>query len=59
LVRPGITGLSQTHLVRNGDLSKIGEKLSNDLFYIEHWSLFMDFSILLKTAAEFLFHRAP
>ena len=57
LVRPGITGLSQTHLARNGDLSKIGEKLSNDLFYIEHWSLFMDFSILLKTAAEFLFHR--
>jgi exopolysaccharide biosynthesis polyprenyl glycosylphosphotransferase len=59
LVRPGITGLSQTHLARSGDLSKIGEKLSNDLFYIEHWSLFMDFSILLKTAAEFLFHRAP
>jgi exopolysaccharide biosynthesis polyprenyl glycosylphosphotransferase len=58
LVRPGITGLSQTHLARNGDVSKIGEKLSNDLFYIEHWSLFMDFSILLKTATEFLFHRA-
>jgi exopolysaccharide biosynthesis polyprenyl glycosylphosphotransferase len=58
LVRPGITGWSQMHLARNGDLSKVGEKLSNDLFYIEHWSLFMDFSILLKTAAEFLFHRA-
>lgn len=58
LVRPGITGWSQIHLARNGDLSKVGEKVSNDLFYIEHWSLFMDFSILLKTAAEFLFHRA-
>jgi exopolysaccharide biosynthesis polyprenyl glycosylphosphotransferase len=58
LVRPGITGWSQIHLKRNIDLSRIGEKLSYDLFYIENWSLFMDLSIILKTAAEFLFHRA-
>jgi exopolysaccharide biosynthesis polyprenyl glycosylphosphotransferase len=58
LVRPGITGWAQIHLDRNNDLSKVGEKLSNDLFYIEHWSLFMDLSILVKTGAEFLFHRS-
>jgi exopolysaccharide biosynthesis polyprenyl glycosylphosphotransferase len=58
LVRPGITGWAQIHLARDNNISQIGTKLSNDLFYIEHWSLFMDLSILVKTAAEFLFHHA-
>ena len=58
LVRPGITGWAQIHLARDNNIAQIGTKLNNDLFYIEHWSLFMDLSILMKTAAEFLFHRA-
>jgi putative colanic acid biosynthesis UDP-glucose lipid carrier transferase len=57
LVRPGITGWSHIHMRRNVDLSAISERLAYDLFYIENWSLFLDVSILVKTLAEFLFHR--
>jgi exopolysaccharide biosynthesis polyprenyl glycosylphosphotransferase len=57
LVRPGITGWSHIHMKRDVDLSAIGDRLAYDLFYIEHWSLFMDVSIVVKTGAEFLFHR--
>jgi exopolysaccharide biosynthesis polyprenyl glycosylphosphotransferase len=58
LVRPGITGWSHVHMRRNVDTSAIGERLSYDLFYLEHWSIFMDITIIAKTAAEFLFHSA-
>jgi exopolysaccharide biosynthesis polyprenyl glycosylphosphotransferase len=58
LVRPGITGWAQVNMRRILDPSAAGEKLSYDLFYLEHWSLFLDATILLKTAAEFLFHEA-
>jgi len=58
LVRPGITGWSHVHMRRNVDTSAIGERLSYDLFYLEHWSIFMDILIICKTAAEFLFHAA-
>ena len=58
LVRPGITGWSHIHMERNVDTSAIAERLSYDLFYLEHWSIFMDILILCKTAAEFLFHSA-
>lgn len=57
LVRPGITGWSHIHMKRNVDVSAISERLAYDLFYIENWSLFLDVSILVKTLAEFLFHR--
>jgi exopolysaccharide biosynthesis polyprenyl glycosylphosphotransferase len=58
LVRPGITGWSQVHMKRVLTVSDVSEKLSHDLFYIENWSFFMDVSVVVKTAAEFLFHRA-
>jgi lipopolysaccharide/colanic/teichoic acid biosynthesis glycosyltransferase len=58
LIRPGITGWAQINMRRQLDPSEIGEKLSYDLFFLEHWSPFMDIMILCKTAAEFLFHRA-
>jgi len=58
LVRPGITGWSHVNMRRNVDTSAIGERLSYDLFYLEHWSVFMDILIICKTAAEFLFHAA-
>jgi exopolysaccharide biosynthesis polyprenyl glycosylphosphotransferase len=58
LVRPGITGWSHVNMRRNVDTSAIGERLSYDLFYLEHWSMFMDMLIICKTAAEFLFHSA-
>ncbi len=58
LVRPGITGWSQVHMKRVLVVDDVSEKLSHDLFYVENWSFFMDVSIIVKTAAEFLFHRA-
>jgi exopolysaccharide biosynthesis polyprenyl glycosylphosphotransferase len=57
LVRPGITGWSQVNMRRVLQPTEAGEKLSYDLFYVEHWSLFMDMSVIFKTAVEFLFHR--
>ena len=57
LVRPGITGWSHVQMSRKIDVSAISERLSHDLWYVENWSLFMDVSIIFKTAAEFLFQR--
>jgi exopolysaccharide biosynthesis polyprenyl glycosylphosphotransferase len=57
MVRPGITGWAQVHMQRVLDPSKAGEKLSYDLFYIEHWTLFLDVYVIVKTGAELLFHR--
>ena len=57
-VKPGITGWSQVHMPRILDPASAGEKLAFDLFYIQHWSIFMDISVLCKTAVEFLFHKA-
>ncbi len=58
LVRPGITGWSQVNMRRILEPTAVGEKLSFDLFYVEQWGIFMDLSVIFKTALEFLFHRA-
>lgn len=58
LVKPGITGWSQVHMARVLDDSDIEEKLAHDLFYVENWSPFLDITVVVKTGAEFLFHRA-
>lgn len=58
LALPGITGWAQVSLKRNLTPDDADQVLSYDLFYIEHWSFFLDLTVVLKTAAEFLFHRA-
>jgi lipopolysaccharide/colanic/teichoic acid biosynthesis glycosyltransferase len=58
IVRPGLTGWAQIQLKRNLSPSDVPEVLPYDLFYVEHTSLLLDTIIVLKTAAEFLFHRA-
>jgi len=47
-VKPGITGLWQISSAR---AHPIHENIEYDLFYIEHQSLRMDLSILLRTVA--------
>jgi exopolysaccharide biosynthesis polyprenyl glycosylphosphotransferase len=57
LVAPGITGWAQITMRRILTPADAHEKLAGDLYYIENWSPLMDFTIIVKTAAEFLFHR--
>jgi lipopolysaccharide/colanic/teichoic acid biosynthesis glycosyltransferase len=48
-VRPGLTGWSQTH-----GREEIGwpERIEQDLWYIDHWSLWLDLKILFLTVAQ-------
>ncbi len=55
-VRPGLTGWAQVHNCRGeiNSLEKARERVEYDIFYIDHWSLWLDFKILLKTIAVVL-----
>ncbi len=57
-VSPGLTACSHLYMSRNVASDAVAERLDYDLFYIRHWSLAMDIALLLKTAAEVVFHRA-
>jgi len=50
-VKPGITGWAQVHGRNALDWNK---KLALDLWYIDHQSLWLDFSILARTAGQVL-----
>ena len=52
LLQGGLTGWAQVHGWR-GDTS-IAHRVKHDLFYLEHWSLGLDFRILGMTLADFL-----
>jgi lipopolysaccharide/colanic/teichoic acid biosynthesis glycosyltransferase len=49
-VRPGLTGWSQVH-----GREEIGwpERIEQDLWYIDHWSLWLDAKIVVLTFAQF------
>lgn len=50
LVKPGITGLAQVQgLKGEHDLESMKARVRADVYYLEHWSLFMDLRILLRT----------
>jgi Undecaprenyl-phosphate glucose phosphotransferase len=51
-VKPGITGWAQVNGLRGevDSLEKARARVEHDLFYIEHWSVWLDIKILLKTA---------
>ena len=46
--KAGVTGWAQINGLR-GDTS-IAERTKYDLWYIENWSLWLDFKIMLRTA---------
>jgi len=50
-VKPGITGWAQVHGLRGeiGDLLQARERVAYDLEYIDNWSIWLDFKILLMT----------
>ncbi|MDD3180759.1 MAG: exopolysaccharide biosynthesis polyprenyl glycosylphosphotransferase [Opitutaceae bacterium] len=57
LVKPGITGLAQSEGFR-GEVSDPGllrRRHEMDLFYITHWSLWLDIEITLKTCWQVFF----
>ncbi|MDD2487214.1 MAG: sugar transferase [Candidatus Gracilibacteria bacterium] len=45
-IKPGITGMAQVNGRDNNDFD---DEVNLDIFYIENWSLVLDFKILLKT----------
>ena len=50
-MKPGLTGYWQV----NGDQqASYNRRIEMDLFYVEHWSLFFDLKILIKTPARVL-----
>jgi exopolysaccharide biosynthesis polyprenyl glycosylphosphotransferase len=51
-VRPGMTGLWQ---VSGRSLVSFDEQCLLDIYYIENWSLWLDFKILVRTIPEVLF----
>ena len=50
-VKPGITGWAQINGLRGeiDTLEKARARVTHDLYYIEHWSIWFDLHILLKT----------
>ena len=47
LVKSGITGLAQANGWRGN--TSIQKRIENDLYYLEHWSLWLDLKIIFLT----------
>jgi Undecaprenyl-phosphate glucose phosphotransferase len=58
-VKPGMTGWAQCNGARGGTpkIEQIKERVNLDLWYINNWSLWLDFQILIKTFFEVLRKR--
>jgi lipopolysaccharide/colanic/teichoic acid biosynthesis glycosyltransferase len=56
LMRPGMTGWAQVN--GNTQLSW-EERIKLDIWYIEHWSLWLDFLIIIKTIGVIIFGERP
>lgn len=57
LVRPGITGWAQVNYSYGSSSADAEEKLQYDLYYIRHYSMALDFAIILKTLQTMLFAK--
>lgn len=56
LVKPGITGWAQIHGLRGEirDVNFMQRRVEADVWYIEHWSFFLDLKIIYKTFIDAL-----
>ncbi|MBR2101226.1 MAG: undecaprenyl-phosphate glucose phosphotransferase [Prevotella sp.] len=50
-VKPGVTGWAQTHGSRGEtkELSDMVDRVEKDIWYMEHWSFWLDIQIIIKT----------
>ncbi|WP_262690035.1 undecaprenyl-phosphate glucose phosphotransferase [Kordiimonas aestuarii] len=55
-VKPGITGWAQIHGLRGetDTLEKMTKRVEYDLWYVDHWSVWLDLRILIMTAPALL-----
>jgi lipopolysaccharide/colanic/teichoic acid biosynthesis glycosyltransferase len=51
-VRPGVTGLAQVQLAADTDVRSVRRKLTYDLYYVSHMSLWLDTRIILCTVLK-------
>ena len=58
-VKPGITGWAQANGLRGATptVDLISQRVKMDLWYINNWSLWLDFQIIMRTAIEVLRKR--
>ncbi|GHF25427.1 biofilm formation protein PslA [Kordiimonas sediminis] len=58
-VKPGITGWAQVRGWRGetDTIEKLEQRLQHDLYYIDHWSLGMDISIIARTILVVLWQK--
>ncbi|MBE9490370.1 MAG: exopolysaccharide biosynthesis polyprenyl glycosylphosphotransferase, partial [Bacteroidetes bacterium] len=58
-VKPGITGWAQINGFRGetDTLDKMKKRIEYDLFYIENWSIWFDFKIIIKTILHGFIHK--
>lgn len=56
LVKPGITGLAQVRGFRGETTSKedVLRRVESDVYYLENWSLWLEWSIILRTIGHVL-----
>ena len=59
LAKPGITGWAQINGCRGEtkELSEMKERVEKDIWYIEHWSVELDASIILMTIWQMIRHN--
>lgn len=54
-VKPGITGWAQVHGYRGPlDAGRMSKRLRYDVWYIEHWSLWLDVKIIIRTVGNMI-----
>ncbi len=56
-VRPGLTGWAQVNYPYGENFEDSKEKLKYDLYYIKHYSLYLDIQIFFMTIREILFAK--
>jgi exopolysaccharide biosynthesis polyprenyl glycosylphosphotransferase len=57
IIKPGLTGWAQVNTRYGSSIDDSLVKLQYDLYYIKHRSIFLDFSISIKTLSTILYYR--